>query len=428
MVRSHAKLRGDERGKCILDSVRILILMATRTYRAEAFLKAASRLGVEVTVGTEVEQLLGHLTPGATLALDFRRPGLARRQVVDFAERFPIDAVVGVDDDTTVLAALAAEALGLPHNSVESVKAARYKDVTRLILAETDLNQPTFRLVGTDQDPLQAAEAITYPCVVKPLALSASRGVIRANDPGEFVAAFRGVVEILGESDLEPDDPAATQVLVEDYIPGREFALEGLLRDAELTVLTLFDKPDPLEGPYFEETIYLTPSRLPASDQKAVADATARAADALGLREGPIHAELRLNGRGPWVIEVAPRSVGGLCSRSLRFEAGQSLEEIILRQAAHLGIESLRRERQPAGVMMIPIPRAGRLVEVGGRDQARAVPGIEDLTITIPCGQKVVPLPHGTKYLGFIFARADTPEAVEAALRDAHQQLEVVID
>ena len=406
---------------------RILILMSTRTYRAEAFLKAAGRLGVAVTVGTEIDQPILNLFPGATIALDLRHPRRALQEILEFAREFPIEAVVGVDDDTTMPAAMAAEALGLPHNSVESVKASRYKDVMRLILAETDLNTPEFQLVKVDDDPLAVASRVSYPCVVKPLSLSASRGVIPADGPTEFAAAFREVVDILGEAELEPDDPAAQQVLVESFIPGREFALEGLLRGGELTVLTLFDKPDPLDGPYFEETIYVTPSRLPEQAQTSIAEAASKAAAALGLREGPIHAEVRLNEAGPWVIEVAARSVGGLCSNSLRFDFELSLEEIILRHAAGLEIASLQRERQAAGVMMIPIPKGGVLFEVRGLAEAGAVAGIQDVKISIPRGQEVVPLPRGTKYLGFIFARAETPEAVEAALRAAHSHLEFEI-
>lgn len=408
--------------------MRVLLLMATRTYRARAFLEAAGRLGLEVTVGSEVEHLLSGLAPGATVALDFRRPKLAVGQIRAFAERYPLEAVVGVDDDTIVLAAMAAEALGLLRNPVESVKATRSKDLTRLILSETDLNTPWFELVGLDEDPAAVARRVAFPCVVKPLALAGSRGVIRADDPEQLAAACREVGAILRDLDLDPDDPAARQVLVEGYIPGPEFALEGLLVDGRLTVLTLFDKPDPLEGPYFEETIYVTPSRLPPASQAAIAAAVERAAAAIGLREGPLHAEARLNEQGPWVIEVAARSIGGRCSDALRFAADVSLEEIILRQAARLAVGSLEREPRPAGVMMIPIPRGGLLRGVRGRAEAKAVPGIEEVTISIPFGQKVVPLPRGDRYLGFIHARAETPAAVEAALREAHGKLRFEIE
>jgi biotin carboxylase len=409
---------------------RILILMATRTYRAAAFMQAAARLGVEVTVGTEREQPLVDFTPGATVALDLDRPRRAQQQIVEFAERFRIDAVVGVDDDTTVLAALAAEALGLPHNSVESVKATHYKDVMRLILSEADnVLSPWFELVSIDEDPAVVARRVPYPCVVKPLSLSASRGVTRADNPQQLGAAIREVIEILGEATLSPEDPASRQVLIESFIHGREFALEGLMIDGQLIVLALFDKPDPLDGPYFEETIYITPSRLPAEAQQAIARSTASAAAALGLREGPVHAEVRLNEQGPWIVEVAARSVGGLCSNALRFgTADVSLEEIILRQAVRLEIASLQRERQPAGVMMIPIPRGGILRDVRGLAEAKAVPGVEDVAISIPRGHAVVPLPRGSQYLGFIFSRAETPEAVEAALREAHRRLKFTID
>ena len=397
--------------------------MATRTYRAEAFLKAASRLGLEVTVGTEVEQLLASLTPGATVALDFRHPRVAQRQIEAFVERFPLDAVVGVDDDTAVLAAIAAEALGLPHNSVDSVKAARYKDVMRLVLSETDLLTPRFEVFNLQEDPALVAERVHYPCVIKPLALSASRGVIRADDPASLKLALREVASVISESELEPDDPAASQVLVEDYIPGIEVALEGLLVAGQLTVLALFDKPDPLVGPYFEESIYVTPSRLPPDSQQAIREATSKAAMALGLHEGPIHAELRLNDSGPWVVEIAARSIGGFCSRSLRFGTETSLEEIILRQAARLDLGCLEREAQPSGVMMIPIPRGGILFGVEGCDEAQAVPGVDEVRISIPLGQEIVPVPHGSKYLGFIYAHGETPQAAEAALREAHRRL-----
>jgi biotin carboxylase len=406
----------------------VLLLMRTRTYRARAFLAAASQLDLDVTVGSEREHVLANLTPSTMLALDFDRPRVAQRQVVEFATRFPVHAVVGVDDDTTVLAALGAEALGLPHNPVEAVKAARYKDIMRLALSETDLLAPGFQLVGTDEDPWQVGARVAFPCVVKPLSLSASRGVIRADDPAQFVAAFREAVSILAEADLAADDPGARQLLVEDFVPGKEFALEGLLVDGQLHTLTLFDKPDPLDGPYFEETIYTTPSRLAREQQAAIADAVGRAALALGLREGPVHAEVRLNERGAWVVEVAARSIGGLCSKTLRFEAGVSLEEIILRQAARQELGSLKRERQPAGVMMIPVPRAGRLREVRGIAEAERVPGIESVEISIPCGEQVFPAPRTTRYLGFIFARAASAQAVEHALRQAHARLQFEIE
>jgi biotin carboxylase len=402
--------------------------MRTRTYRAKAFLRAAGRLGVAVTVATEREQPLARKAPGGTLALDFHNPVRAKAQVREFVEDYPLAAVVGVDDDTTVLAAQLAESLGLPHNSVQAVMAARYKDVMRLALGEAEgVLSPAFWILGTDTDPNRFAERASYPCVLKPLSLAASRGVIRADNPRQFVAAFGEIVSILAEADLDPGDPGTSQMLVEEFIPGREVALEGLLIDGVLTTLALFDKPDPLDGPYFEETIYVTPSRLPPADQALISAAAQRAAAALGLRTGPVHAELRLNERGAWIVEVAARSIGGLCSSTLRFGDSTSLEEIILRQAAQLELTSLEREQRPAGSMMIPIPKAGRLQEVRGLASAQSVPGIDEVTISIPCGEQVVPLPRGTRYLGFIFAHGDTPDAVERALREAHAKLEFKI-
>jgi biotin carboxylase len=407
---------------------RVLLVMRTRTYRAKAFVRAASRLGIDVTVATEREQPLARQTRGALLALNFADERHALAQVRSFVSDFPVEAVLGVDDDTTVLAAQLAQGLGLVHNSVEAVKAARYKDVMRLALSEAEgVLSPEFWLYGTDQDPRRIAERAVYPCVLKPLSLAASRGVIRANNPAEFVAAFTEIVSILAQSDLADDDPGASQILVEAFIPGREVALEGLLIDGALTTLALFDKPDPLDGPYFEETIYVTPSRLPAAAQRDIGQAAERAALTLGLRTGPIHAELRLNERGAWIVEVGARSIGGLCSSTLRFGEGTSLEEIILGQAIGLSLTSLEREQRPAGVMMIPIPAAGVLREVHGLPAAQQVAGIDEVTISIPCGEQVMTLPWASRYLGFIFAHGDTPEAVEESLRRAHGLLRLEI-
>ena len=403
---------------------RVLLVMRTRTYRAKAFVQAAERAGVNVTVATEREQPLSELTAGATIALDFGHEQRARAQIQSFAEAYPVDAVVGVDDDTTILAAQLAETLHLPHNPVEAVKAARYKDVMRLALGEAEgVLSPAFWVFAMAEDPTRLAARVSYPCVLKPLSLSASRGVIRASDPAEFIAAFREIAAILHEAALDEDDPGANQLLVEEFIPGVEVALEGLLIDGELTTLALFDKPDPLNGPYFEETLYVTPSQLPRETQVCISEATQRAAAALGLRSGSVHAELRLNERGAWIVEVAARSIGGLCSSTLRFGAETSLEEIILRQAARLDLTSLEREQQPAGVMMIPIPASGILSQVRGLAEAQSVPGIDEVTISIPCGEQIEAPPRAGRYLGFIFAHADTPEAVEHALREAHRRL-----
>jgi biotin carboxylase len=252
--------------------------------------------------------------------------------------------------------------------------------------------------------------------------------VIRANDREEFAAAWRRIEKILEEPEVAAKGgQAASEILVEDFIEGREVALEGLLREGELKVLALFDKPDPLDGPFFEETIYVTPSRLPAEIQERVAQVASHGALALGLRDGPVHAELRVNDAGAWLIEIAARSIGGLCSRTLRFGTGMSLEEVILRHALRMEMPEPEREKRAAGVMMIPIPRAGTLEEVRGLEEARAVPGIEDVTISMHPGQRVVPLPEGSRYLGFLFSRAESPERAEEALREAHSRLEFVI-
>jgi len=394
---------------------RILLLASSHTYRLEPFLEAARKLGVEVVRGLDVPPAHA-ATKDNLLGLDFRDPARSARQAQAYALDHRLNAVIPTDDATVVLAARLSEELDLPHNSIEAAEAARDKRRMRELFARAGVPSPWFKSFSVTDDPAPIAALVEYPCVLKPTCLSGSRGVIRANDAGEFVTAFARVRAILVKAGL-------SEMLVEGYLPGIEVALEGILTHGHLKVLALFDKPDLLEGPFFEETIYVTPSRLPASTQQAIFACAAQAAQALGLREGPVHAELRLDDSQPWMLEIAGRSIGGLCSKTLRFGTDLSLEELILRQALGLEIESLQRVSGAGGVMMIPIPGAGTLAGVSGLEAAQAVPGIESVEITAPLNYPLTPLPEGESYLGFIFARGETPAAVEAALRQAHRRL-----
>ena len=404
---------------------RVLLLLPSATYRAPDFLTAASALGVEVVVGSEHRQAMAEAMGDRALTVPLGRPDAATAAIVALHQRAPLDAVVAVDDQGVVVAAMAGRALGLPHNPPEAVARTRDKAAMRSALAQAGVRQPEFRLITGHGDDLDAlAAAIGLPCVVKPVALSASRGVIRADTAAELAVAAARVRAILGEAGEDPEGP----LLVERFVAGTEMAIEALLRGGRLEVLALFDKPDPLDGPYFEETMYVTPSRAKTATTEAVEQLTSDAVRAIGLIEGPVHAEVRIDAEGrPWLLEVAARSIGGLCGRTLRFGTGMTLEEVILRHALGLPLNGLRREASAAGVMMLPIAKAGWLERVGGRADALAVPAVEAVEISIPAGRPVRPLPEGDRYLGFVFARASTPEEVEAALRRAHAALDVVI-
>ncbi len=403
---------------------RVLLLLPTTTYRAPDFLEAARRLGVDVTVASEEPNALEGLQPAGLLTLDFGDPRACARRVAEFARTHPIDAVIGADDDTVVAAATISEALGLPANPPEAAAAARDKAMLHRRLDAAGVPNPRSRVFRLEAGPDEAARGVSYPCVLKPTFLAASRGVIRADDPDAFRGAWRRIETILRQPDVfAKGGAAANEILVEEYVPGAEVAVEGLLREGNLEVLAIFDKPDPLEGPFFEETIYVTPSRLPAATLAAIRSTTERACRALGLAHGPIHAELRVNSSGPSVIEVAARSIGGLCSRTLSFGAGISLEELILRHALRSEGGRPPRDSRPAGVMMIPIRRSGRLEKVWGLEEARAVPDVEEVVVSAHAGQILVPLPEGSRYLGFIFSRAATVDRAEAALREAYAAL-----
>ena len=401
--------------------------MATKTYRAGAFMEAASQMGIPVSVGSEEAHVLSEVNPEGNLQIDFHDLEGSTDKIVEFASKYPLKAIVSTDDEGVVLAAMAADALGLSHSPVGAVRAARDKYATRQALAGAGLPVPEYEMVSVEDDPGELSQRIIYPCVVKPLALAASRGVMRADNPEQFVEAFDRLVSILAETEHGDATPVGDKILVEGFIPGIEVAVEGLLMGGELLVLAIFDKPDPLDGPFFEETIYVTPSRHPQRVQEKFVEAARQACEALGLDEGPIHAEMRINDEGVWILEVAPRSIGGYCSRALRFGSDVSLEELILDHALDRPLASTDPATPASGVMMIPIPQSGILCDIQHVEAARDIPHINEIRLTIPIGQPVVVLPEGSQYLGFIFSRAETPEHAELALREAHEKLSFVI-
>jgi biotin carboxylase len=405
------------------DNGRLLLLIPKTSYRAQDFLAAAEQLGADVAVGSNHRSTLENLSQGKTVKFNFKTTECGVEEIIAYDKKYPLKAILSVDEETTILATEASKALGLPHNSPDAIRATVDKYIFRKAIIKAGLPSPEVTRLTIYDDPITPARKADYPVVLKPAALSASRGVIRADYEGEFIAAFERIVKILHQADLSFTGEGKDQILVETFVPGMEVALEGLLQDGELTRLALFDKPDPLNGPFFEETLYITPSRLPEKTQDLITETTAKALSVLGLTDGPVHAELRVNSLGVYVIEVGARTIGGLCARTLQFGTGMSLEEIVLRHALGLALPSTEREITASGVMMIPIPEAGVLKSVSGEEDARTVPGIEDVTISIPIGQTLIPLPEGNKYLGFIFAKAETPESVEAALREAHRRL-----
>ena len=402
---------------------RILLIAATTGYQVRVFAETAERIGMDVVLATDRCLHLDDPWADQAIAVRFQDPFTYADSLAEAGTR--VDGIVAVGDRPAFLASIAAERLGLPFHPSAALDACRNKYLTRERFRAAGLRVPDYRRFALFEEPSTAAREVAYPCVLKPLGLSASQGVIRADDAAQFVSAFERIRAILETRDIAGlKDEQNRHVQVEHYIPGREFAIEGIVTNCELQIFALFDKPDPLEGPYFAETIYVTPSREPAAVQNELMAAARRAVQALGLTSGPVHIELRYNDEGSWVLEVAGRPIGGLCARALRFDGGVSLEEIILRHSTGEDVSKLRRESLASGVYMIPVLRAGIYRCTRGVDRAAAIPNIEEVLVTAKEGQRVQPLPEGSTYAGFIFSRAEAPELVESALRDAHAELE----
>lgn len=402
----------------------VLVIAPHGSYRTSDFIAAAHRLGVKVLLVSEGKHsIVSEYAQG--LHVDFADPAATLQLILQQAAAQSVAGIIATDDSTTELAARAAEALGLPHNPPIAVHLARRKDRARARLAAARVQVPKYWCLQLDQPLTSQIDDIVYPAVVKPIGLSGSRGVIRVNTPNGLQQAVHRIQTMLQqESQLDPD--VARLLLVEAYIPGAEVAVEGMLTAGQLQLLTVFDKPDLMEGPFFEETYYTMPSRHAPELLAALQESVQAACEAYGLREGPVHAECRLNDQGVWILEVAARTIGGLCGRLLQFGTGYSLEELVLAQAMGINL-SLEINRQGGGVLMIPIPKAGILKRVEGILAAQRTPYIESVEIQIREGHELVPLPEGSSYLGFIFARAPTAAQAETALRAAHACLNIVV-
>lgn len=400
---------------------RVLLIAPHSSYRTIPFVEAASRLGVDTLVASEGQHsVISAYLDG--LHIDLHQSDAALAAILRAARARPFAAIIGTDDMTTELAALAAQQLGLSHNPPAAVRFARRKDLARQRLAQQGVPVPKHRCIDLRAPLAAQAERLDFPCVLKPLTLSASRGVIRVDNLEQFLHACARIERLLQSEEVEERDV----ILAEDFIAGVEVAVEGVLRGGALEILAIFDKPDPLDGPYFEESYYIAPSRLPRATQSSLQRRVQAACDAYGLREGPIHAECRVNSQDVWILEVAARTIGGLCGRLFRTAAGCSLEELVLAHSLGRWSASERLEGA-AGVLMIPVPKAGILRRVEGVLAAQGVPHIDEVVIQLREGHELVPWPEGSSYLGFIFARAPTPEQAEAALRKAHSQLNIVV-
>ena len=404
------------------EGPRILLVALHQSYRVAAYQAAARTLGVRLVIASEGRH---SVIPAAAegIHIDFANVSEAVDIIVESGSRQAFHAVVASDDLTLEVATRAAAALGLPHNPLSAVGAARRKDLARDALRAAGVPVPRFRSVNLTQPLAPQISAVEYPCVVKPLAMSASRGVIRVDSAEELERTLPRVAAIVAHA-IVPDE--RNSVLVETFLPGIEIAIEGLLRDGQLHVLAIFDKPEPLDGPYFEESYYIMPSRLPRALLERAVERLTQACAAYGLRQGPIHGELRLHDGEAWIVEVAARTIGGDCARLLSFGAGRGLEELVLRHALGWPLE-LNPRGGAAGVLMIPTPGGGTLRRVEGVLAAEQLPGIDEVMISVREGYELVPLPEGGTYLGFVFAHADTPQEVERVLREAHDCLNIVI-
>lgn len=411
----HVDMRRDNRRTAVF-------IIPAEGYRVDDFIDAARRLGVRIVVATDAHHGLAEDMGAELIPIDFDRPADGARRIAAYP--YELHAVIPIDDRGVEMAAGAAEFRDLAHNSPETAAVARDKAESRRRL-DGIVAQPKFELAEVESDVEEVVAGFDGPVVVKPLGLAGSMGVIRVDVPDRAPGVAARVRNIAAKHGFAPDGP----VLIESFVEGPEVAVEGLVTDGSWDTLAIFDKPDRLDGPYFAETHYVTPSRHPTISLSEIEQTAALAARALGIRQGPVHAELRLTSDGVVLIELAARSIGGLCGRALRFGLSDtSLEEILIRNALGERVRGTRLAPGASGVTMIPVPRPGVFGGLSGVAEALATEHVTDVEVGRMIGREVMPLPEESTYLGFVFARADTPDAVERALRTATARLEVRIE
>lgn len=418
---------------------RILVISTTTGYQLRAFAEAATCLGVDLVYASNRCHHLDDPWQDAAIPVRFEDLEGSVRAITSHSLAAGIEGVIAVGDQAAPLAAEVAVVLGLPWHEPRGARLCANKLLARGAWLAAGLPSPWFFALRPGDSFADVAPRLRLPCVVKPLSLSASRGVMKVGDPAAFEAAVQRVRRIVREAvsssadaTFHQEGSAPATLLVEGFLEGPEYALEGVMCEGMLRVLAIFEKPEPLNGPFFEEHIYVTPPRLDGALERRGAGMVAHAALATGLRHGPIHAEFRIVDDEVYLLEVAARPIGGLCARALRCRGPEgeacSLEQVLLAHAAGHDLEGYSRAPGASGVAMLPIGEGGRYRRVRGQDAARSIDGIDDIVVTAKVGQLLQPLPEGASYLGFAFASGAATADVVAALERAEALLDFEFD
>ena len=407
----------------------VILIIPSASYRTGPFMNAIRKLDLKVLVISDKSQVFSGKYPDNLIIINFNHWKDKSVEISKWAKNNGLKAVIGVDEESIVLAANLSNFLNVDHNSIESVLLTKNKYLMRTELKKTGLCSPWFKIFSIYESSNKIINEISFPCVIKPTFLSGSRGVMRVNTKKELSEGIKTLNELLSLDELRKRaGKQSDYIMIEEYIPGKEVAIEGIVSEGKLTMLAIFDKPELLEGPTFEETIIVTPSVLTKKIQYSLLETLQVVVKALGIVKGPVHAEARINRNGNYILECASRSIGGLCSKVLEFQGGISLEELILRSYLGRNIEKSKLIGNARGVMMMPTEKKGILKEIGGVKDALVVNGVTDLQITVKPGEKLQPLPKGDRYLGFIFAEGNNQEFVINALKNAWSKIEIVLE
>ncbi len=391
---------------------KLLLVIPENSYKSNDFVVAAEKLGIDFLIITDSEQVSSKFSD--TVIINKFDAELNKNNLKKLKD---VTHVLPVDHSALKFSGYLVDLLEVKGNKLESINLSMNKYESRKIfnsLLDIKVNNEIIKNI----DDVNTFINKNGTSVLKPIYGTASKSVLKINN----VEKNKEQIEKLMQDCFDQD------LVIEEYIDGKEYALEGTIINSELKKIVIFDKPVEYKHPYFEESIYITPSELSSEAEKRVVSIVDKACKKIGLEDGPVHVEFKINENQIFIIEINPRMIGGLCSRCLSFGLFKvSLEEIILHAFMNNELKNIELLNNYVGVLMIPTPKSGKFISIN-KEELENIPNISNVEITVPEGSDLLEPPYGDKYLGFAFSQGIDKKTVNESLLTAMNLANPIIE
>ena len=391
---------------------KLLLVIPENSYKSNDFVFAAEKLGIDFMIITDSEQVSSKFSD--TVIINKFDAELNKNNIKKLKD---VTHVLPVDHSALKFSGYLVDLLEVKGNKLESINLSMNKYESRKIfnsLLDIKANNEIIKNI----DDINIFINKNGTSVLKPNYGTASKSVLKINN----VEKNKEQIEKLMQDCFDQD------LVIEEYIDGKEYALEGTIINSELKKIVIFDKPVEYKHPYFEESIYITPSELSSEAEKRVVSIVDKACKKIGLEDGPVHVEFKINENQIFIIEINPRMIGGLCSRCLSFGLFKvSLEEIILHAFMNNELKNIELLNNYVGVLMIPTPKSGKFISIN-KKELENIQNISNVEITVPEGSDLLEPPYGDKYLGFAFSQGIDKKTVNESLLTAMNLANPIIE